>query len=69
MLAFAGLTTIPITLERPVFALFDQRSQLLIGGCALVLAYLFVRTKSLLAPILFHGMANTCYAITAAALA
>ena len=32
----------------------------------LVLAYLFVRTKSLLAPILFHGLANTCYCIMAA---
>ena len=35
----------------------------------LVLGWLFIRTKSLLAPILFHGLANTCYCIMAAALA
>lgn len=35
----------------------------------LILAYIFVRTKSLLAPILFHGLANTCYCLMAAALA
>ena len=29
----------------------------------LVMAWLFIRTKSLLAPILFHGLANTCYYI------
>jgi membrane protease YdiL (CAAX protease family) len=29
----------------------------------LVLGWLFVRTGSLLAPILFHGLANTCYFI------
>ena len=28
----------------------------------LVLGWLFIRTKSLLAPILFHGLANICYA-------
>ncbi len=27
----------------------------------LVLAWLFVKTNTLLAPILFHGLANTCY--------
>ena len=32
---------------------------------ALALGWLFVRTRSLLAPILFHGLANTFYAITA----
>jgi len=31
----------------------------------LILGWLFVRTKSLLAPILFHGLANTCYCIAA----
>jgi len=35
----------------------------------LILGWLFIRTKSLLAPILFHGLANTCYCITAAILA
>ncbi len=30
---------------------------------ALISGWLFIRTKSLLAPILFHGLANTCYAI------
>ena len=29
----------------------------------LVLGWLFIRTKSLLAPILFHGLANICYII------
>ena len=33
----------------------------------LVLGWLFIRTRSLLAPILFHGLANTCYCIMAAA--
>ena len=33
----------------------------------LVLGWLFIRTKSLLAPILFHGLANTCYCVIAAA--
>jgi membrane protease YdiL (CAAX protease family) len=35
----------------------------------LVLGWLFIRTKSLLAPILFHGLANACYGIMATALA
>ncbi len=35
----------------------------------LILGWLFIRTRSLLAPILFHGLANTCYCIMAAALA
>jgi membrane protease YdiL (CAAX protease family) len=34
----------------------------------LVLGWLFVRTRSLLAPILFHGLANTCYCIMAVTL-
>lgn len=33
----------------------------------LVLGWLFIRTKSLLAPILFHGLANTCYCVMATA--
>ena len=33
----------------------------------LVLGWLFIRTRSLLAPILFHGLANTCYCVMAAA--
>jgi len=32
---------------------------------ALAMGWLFVRTRSLLAPILFHGLANTFYAVTA----
>ena len=32
----------------------------------LVLGWLFIRTKSLLAPILFHGLANICYLLMAA---
>jgi len=35
----------------------------------LILGWLFVRTGSLLAPILFHGMANICYCIMAVVLA
>ena len=29
----------------------------------LVLGWLFIRTKSLLAPILFHGLANVCHVV------
>lgn len=29
----------------------------------LVLGWLFIRTRSLLAPILFHGLANVCYVV------
>jgi len=29
----------------------------------LILGWLFIRTRTLLAPILFHGLANTCYCI------
>jgi len=32
----------------------------------LVLGWLFIRTRSLLAPILFHGLANTCYCVMSA---
>jgi membrane protease YdiL (CAAX protease family) len=35
----------------------------------LLMAWLFVRTRSLLAPILFHGLANVSYGILAATLA
>jgi membrane protease YdiL (CAAX protease family) len=35
----------------------------------LILAWLFIRTGSLLAPILFHGVANVSYAVIAMALA
>ena len=34
----------------------------------LMLAWLFIRTRSLLAPILFHGLANACYGIIALTL-
>ncbi len=34
----------------------------------LVLGWLFIRTGSLIAPILFHGLANSCYLIMAAML-
>lgn len=33
----------------------------------LICGWLFIRTKLLLAPILFHGLANTCYCLMAAA--
>lgn len=36
---------------------------------AIILGWLFVKTKSLIAPILFHALANTAYAIAAATLA
>jgi len=32
----------------------------------LICGWLFIRTRSLLAPILFHGLANTCYCVIAA---
>jgi membrane protease YdiL (CAAX protease family) len=35
----------------------------------LILGWLYIRTRSLLAPILFHGLANTCYCLMATALA
>ncbi len=35
----------------------------------LILGWLFIRTKSLLAPILFHGLANICYFMIAIVLA
>lgn len=35
----------------------------------LILGWLFIRTRSLLAPILFHGLANTLYCLMASALA
>jgi membrane protease YdiL (CAAX protease family) len=31
----------------------------------LVLAWLFIRTRALLAPILFHGLANVSYGLFA----
>ena len=34
----------------------------------LILGWLFLRTRSLLAPILFHGLANTCYYLMALVL-
>jgi len=34
----------------------------------LVLGWLFIRTRSLLAPILFHGLANACYLVIAIVL-
>ena len=33
----------------------------------LICGWLFIRTRSLLAPILFHGLANTCYLVMSAA--
>jgi len=35
----------------------------------LILGWLFIKTKSLLAPILFHGLANVCYSFLGAVLA
>ena len=35
----------------------------------LILGWLFIRTRSLLAPILFHGLANICYFLMTAAFA
>jgi hypothetical protein len=35
----------------------------------LLLAWLFVRTRTLLAPILFHGLANVTYGVMALSLA
>ncbi len=33
----------------------------------MICGWLFIRNRSLLAPILFHGLANTCYCVMAAA--
>ena len=35
----------------------------------LILGWLFIRTKSLLVPILFHGLANSCYYLIAVVFA
>jgi len=35
----------------------------------LILGWLFIKTKSLLAPVLFHGLANVCYGFLGAVLA
>jgi membrane protease YdiL (CAAX protease family) len=35
----------------------------------LIFGWLLVKTKSLLAPVLFHGLANAVYGLIAAALA
>jgi len=35
----------------------------------LIFGWLFVKTKSLLAPVLFHGLANVCYGFIGAVLA
>jgi membrane protease YdiL (CAAX protease family) len=45
-----------------------QIISLLVFLPGLVLAWLFVRTRSLLAPILFHGLANVSYGVMAMAL-
>ncbi|MCH7558803.1 MAG: CPBP family intramembrane metalloprotease [Planctomycetes bacterium] len=34
----------------------------------LICGWLFIRTRSLLEPILFHGLANACYLLRAAML-
>jgi membrane protease YdiL (CAAX protease family) len=44
-------------------AIRAQISAILTFFPGLVLGWLFLRTKSLVAPILFHGLANTCYAL------
>jgi membrane protease YdiL (CAAX protease family) len=36
---------------------------------ALIYGWLFIRTRGLLAPILFHGLANTCYCLMTAVFA
>ncbi len=46
-----------------------QATSLLTFLPGLILGWLFIRTRTLLAPILFHGMANTCYCIMAVVLA
>jgi len=45
--------------------LLDNLLSVLTFFPALVMGWLFVRTRSLLAPVLFHGLANSFYAITA----
>jgi len=64
---------ISITLSAAFFA----AAHIIVGGQiisiltfvpGLILGWLFVRTGSLLAPILFHGLANICYFLIAAAI-
>jgi membrane protease YdiL (CAAX protease family) len=66
-------TEISIVLSAACFAV----AHIIVGGRiisaltflpGLVLGWLFVRTRSLLTPILFHGLANTCYCLIAVAL-
>jgi membrane protease YdiL (CAAX protease family) len=65
---------VSIVLSAACFALAHAAVQ---GGIAsvltfvpgLILGWLFVRTKSLLAPILFHGLANISYCLMASAVA
>ena len=65
---------ISITLSAACFA----AAHIIVGGQiisvltflpSLILGWLFIRTRSLLAPILFHGLANICYFLMAAAFA
>jgi membrane protease YdiL (CAAX protease family) len=49
-------------------AVQGQITSLLVFLPGLVLAWLFARTGSLLAPILFHGLANVFYGVAAAVL-
>lgn len=50
------------------FVVQSQITSLLVFLPGLVLAWLFVHTRSLLAPILFHGLANVSYGVMASAL-
>ena len=69
--AFMALTSVIISAA--IFALFHS---LLFGNIVsmitffpgLILGWLFIKTKSLLAPILFHGLANVVYALFATAV-
>lgn len=45
-----------------------QMMSVLTFAPGLILGWLFVRTGSLIAPILFHGLANTCYWLIATSL-
>jgi membrane protease YdiL (CAAX protease family) len=67
-------TIIPIFVSAGCFALAHVVVQGQITGVltflpGVILAWLFLRTGTLLAPILFHGLANVSYALMAVALA
>lgn len=70
----AFLELIGIVVSATVFAishsvLLGSAMPIIIFFPGLIFGWLFVKTKSLLAPVLFHGLANVCYGFIGAVLA